>query len=166
MSTAPKKTKVDEVESGADSELSEGWCEAPLAEVANVRLGKTPGKSDYRDSGDYRMVKFRDLKKGGIDYSASKAAFVVGNPSVLKSLQQLTLGDVLITASAHSGDQIGKKCSFVDRLPPENKRTYFVGELLGISSDARLMNSKWAFYRFSSDAGLAEIQAAVFGVHL
>jgi type I restriction enzyme S subunit len=165
MSTKAQQVRQKEVTTG-DSELPEGWCEARLAEVANARLGKTPGKSDYRDSGDHRIVKFRDLKKGGVDYSSIKAAFVPSNSSVLKTLQPLKLGDVLITASAHSGDQIGKKCSFVDHLPSDNKGTYFVGELLGISADARFMNPKWAFYWFSSEAGLQAIQNAVFGVHL
>jgi type I restriction enzyme S subunit len=75
-------------------------------------------------------------------------------------------GDVLITASAHSGDQIGKKCAFVERLPPANGNVYFVGELLGITSETGIMHAKWPYYWFLSDQGVETVQGAVAGVHL
>lgn len=111
-------------------------------------------------------MKFRDITDKGINYSEFKAAYVVDNPSVLKGLRHLSRGDVLVTASAHSGDQIGKKCAYVDRLPEVKGGVYFVGELLGITSNPKIMHSKWPYYWFLSDNGFREVQSAVAGVHL
>ena len=165
MSTSATQLHEEEVMTG-DKELPEGWVTAALGQVAFARLGKTPRRADYRNEGNHRIVKFRDLTARGLDYSATKAAFVADTPSALKHLQRLAIGDVLVTASAHSGDQIGKKRSFVDRVPQEPTDIYFVGELLGITADRRIMNSKWPYYWFSSEAGIDAIQDAVFGVHL
>jgi len=146
--------------------LPDGWILACLSDVANTRLGKTPRKSDYRDNGIHRIVKFRDITGKGINYSQSKAAYVANNSSALKGLRPLSIGDVLVTASAHSGDQIGKKCACVETLPEVKGGVYFVGELLGITSDSRIMHSKWPYYWFLSENGFKTVQAAVAGVHL
>jgi len=159
------------LKSGVDSAafvsyLPEGWVWAHLADVANARLGKTPRRSEYRDNGTHRIVKFRDITDKGVDYSESKAAYVINDPAVLKGLRPLSIGDVLVTASAHSGDQIGKKCAYVDHLPEVVGGTFFVGELLSITGDPRIMHRKWPYYWFLGDDGIRAVQAAVAGVHL
>ena len=149
-----------------NNDFQDGWVLAYLSDVGNARLGKTPRKSNYRDEGIHRIVKFRDVTDKGVAYSESKAAYVVDNPSALKVLRPLSIGDVLVTASAHSGDQIGKKCAYVESLPEIKGGVYFVGELLGITSDPRIMHSKWPYYWFLSEDGFKAVQAAVAGVHL
>lgn len=149
-----------------DSDPPEGWELIELHSLGDVRLGKTPRRTDYRNDGFHRIVKFRDLKSGSVDYSASKAAYVVDSPKALKGLRPLRAGDVLVTASAHSGDQIGKKCAYIDRLPKKEGNVFFVGELLGVSTDPDLAERKWAFLWFLSEDGLEEVQRAVAGVHL
>lgn len=149
-----------------DSGLPEGWVAACLGDVANARLGKTPRRVDYRDSGIHRIVKFRDIADNTIDYSKLKAAYVVTDPAVLRGLRPLNIRDVLITASAHSGDQIGKKCAYIDHLPEVQGGIYFVGELLGVTSDPRVMDSKWPYYWLLSEDGFRAVQSAVAGVHL
>jgi type I restriction enzyme S subunit len=166
MSTATQKAKPKTDRIAADTDLPEGWEIVMLGEASDARLGKTPRRTDYRDEGTHRIIKFRDLTVAGIDYSVSKAGYVVQSPIALNGLRPVFLGDVLITASAHSGDQIGKKCAFVDRLPDVTGNTYFVGELLGITSNHHVMRDKWPFYWFSSDTGKEAIQEAVAGVHL
>jgi type I restriction enzyme S subunit len=146
--------------------LPEGWGWARLGDVSIARLGKTPRRTEYRDAGVHRIVKFRDVTEEGIDYSANKAAYVLDAPSVLKALRPLHLGDVLITASAHSGDQIGKKCAYVDHLPVVDGGVFFVGELLSVTTDPQVLESKWAYYWFKSEDGIRAVQSAVAGVHL
>lgn len=144
----------------------EGWIIARLREVANARLGKTPRRIHYRDSGIHRIIKFRDITNNTIDYSITKAAYVVNDPKAFGGLRTLYIGDVLITASAHSGDQIGKKCAYIDHLPKVQGEIYFVGELLSVTSDPRIMENKWSYYWFLSDDGFRAVQSAVAGVHL
>jgi type I restriction enzyme, S subunit len=153
-------------ETAHDWELAEGWTIAELGEVSNARLGKTPKRTDYRDGGSHKIIKFRDLTDRGIDFSATKAGFVFDAPEALNGLRTLLLGDVLVTASAHSGDQIGKKCAYVDHLPNATGDVFFVGELLGITVNHEVLRNKWPFYWFLSDAGKEGIQEAVAGVHL
>ncbi len=147
-------------------ELPEGWTVTTLRNAAHARLGKTPRKSDYRNAGVHRILKFRDIRDGALDYSSSKAGFVTDNRDALAGLRPLLLGDVLLTASAHSGDQIGKKCAYVDRLPDADGGVFFVGELLGITADKRVVLDKWPYYWFLSEAGIDAVQSAVAGVHL
>lgn len=146
--------------------LPEGWTVAFLEDIAFVRLGKTPRRKDYRDNGIHRIIKFRDITPNGIDYSINKAGYVDDTPEALKGLRPLFEGDVLLTASAHSGESIGKKCAYVDKLIEMKGNVYFVGELLGIKSDKRVMNSKWPYLWFLSEAGFKSVQKAVAGVHL
>ena len=160
------KANVSLDDQATDSGSPEGWIAACLGEVANARLGKTPRRVDYRDSGVHRIVKFRDIVDNTIDYSKLKAAYVVNDPAVLRGLRPLNIRDVLITGSAHSGDQIGKKCAYIDHLPEIQGGIYFVGELLGVTSDPRVMDNKWPYYWFLSEDGLRAVQSAVAGVHL
>jgi len=151
----------------SDYDLPDGWLMARLSEVAHARLGKTPRRGDYRDHGVHRIVKFRDLIEfRDLDYSNTKNGYVVNEPDALMGLRELKLNDVLVTASAHSGDQIGKKCGFVKYLPEADGNIYFVGELLGITSDMRVMSASWPRYWFMSAHGQEAIQNAVAGVHL
>jgi type I restriction enzyme S subunit len=154
---------LDEV---GQEESVDTWKMEDLESVAHVALGKTPRKIHYRDNGKHRIIKFRDLRDGKLDLSVTTAGFVVDEPAALKGLRPLRLGDVLVTASAHSGEQIGRKCAIVTDLPKVDGGVYFVGELLRIAADASKMESEWPFLWFSSNRGRAAIQAAVAGVHL
>jgi type I restriction enzyme S subunit len=146
-------------------ELPQGWCDAGLTEVAEVFLGKTPARTDYTSSGSLKVVKFRDIHDGRVDFSNAKDGFVQNNRDALSGLRELRAGDVLITSAAHSGENIGKKCAYVSSLPDEFFRVFFTGELLNIRClDDTL--SRWAYLFFRSVDGFSEIQEAVTGVHL
>ncbi len=146
-------------------ELPQGWCDAGITEVAEVFLGKTPARTDYASSGSLKVVKFRDIHDGRVDFSNAKDGFVRNNGDALSSLRELRPGDVLITSAAHSGENIGKKCAYVSSLPDQFSRVFFTGELLNIRClDDTL--SRWAYLFFRSIDGFSEIQEAVTGVHL
>lgn len=162
----PAPIKAVVANSNESSGMPDGWAQSRLGEVAHARLGKTPRRKDYRDDGIYRIIKFRDVTENGMDFSVAQSGYVVDEPDAIKGLRFLLLHDVLLTASAHSGDQIGKKCAFVDRLPQVTGHVYFVGELLGITADTRVMCSKWPYLWFLSEDGIKVVQDAVFGVHL
>src|SRR3989338_2166363 len=140
------------------------WLKVNISDLADVDLGKTPKKTDYLSAGDYKVVKFRDVDYSGIDWSIDKDGFV-GDKSI-SDLRELELHDVLITASAHSSEHIGKKICFVTKLPKDYKKIYFCGELLGIRSKDNFLSPKFCFYYFLSHTGYKEIQSHVKGVHL
>jgi type I restriction enzyme S subunit len=145
--------------------LPKGWAETPIQEIAEVFLGKTPGKGDYESSGSLKVVKFRDIQNGLIDFQNTKDGFVAPNAAVITTLRELQRGDVLITSAAHSGENIGKKCAFVSSLPAEFERVFFTGELLNVRCREKTL-SRWAYLFFRSADGFEEIQEAVKGVHL
>lgn len=147
----------------------EGWALSTLKAVADVALGKTPGKDDYLSSGKYKIVKYRDLGDDRrINWGKYEKGFVDGNRAAKLNLRKLKEGDVVVSASAHSSEIIGRKVLFVSRLPDEFDVVYYVGEILSIRTDAdaapdlgRLLN-----YFFQSLDGYKSIQSKVHGVHL
>ena len=140
------------------------WARVNISNIADVDLGKTPKKSDYLSIGGYKVIKFRDVDYSGIDWTKNKDGFV-GERSI-GNLRDLKLHDVLITASAHSSEHIGRKICFVAKIPKDYKKIYFCGELLGISANVGVLNPKFCFYYFLSQAGYKEIQLHVKGGHL
>lgn len=148
-----------------NAELPDGWCSTTVSQIAEVFLGKTPAKSDYASHGGLKVVKFRDLHDGAIDFSKAESGFVRAGSVASTRLRELKAGDVLITAAAHSGENIGKKCAYVASLPPEFDRVFFTGELLNIRCKLDTL-SRWMYHFFCSTDGYLEIQEAVSGVHL
>jgi len=147
-------------------ELPEAWIDCPLHEMADVFLGKTPKKTQYRSEGNYKVIKFRDLSSGVVQFSNSKDGFVVEDEDVLSTLKEVKKYDVLITSAAHSGENIGKKTAFVEELPKAYKKIFFTGELLNIRASFDGSLSKWLYFYFMSEEGFKQIQKAVYGVHL
>jgi type I restriction enzyme S subunit len=147
------------------SELPEGWDRTTITDIAEVFLGKTPARHDYRSSGKLKVIKFRDLRDGRIDFQTSKDGFLRDNGNVIPGLRELRPHDVLITSAAHSGENIGKKCAYVESLPRCFDRIFFTGELLNIRCQDETL-SRWVYFFFRSSDGFAEIQKTVSGVHL
>jgi type I restriction enzyme, S subunit len=147
------------------TDLAEHWTTTVIRDVADVFLGKTPARNDYTSNSKYKVVKFRDLKDGFIDFENAKQGFVRTDTSLLRTLKELQCGDVLITSAAHSGENIGKKCAYVSEIPSKFERVYFTGELLNLRCKDETIG-KWAYFFFRSRGGFEEIQKAVTGVHL
>ena len=148
----------------AELTIPKEWVDARISDIADVDLGKTPQKKNYRSAGDYKVIKFRDVAYSGIDWSTDKAGFV--GEETTKNLRELQVDDVLITASAHSSEHIGRKICFVNKIPKNYKNVFFCGELLGIRPKRNILSPKYAFLYFLSHNGYKEIQSHVKGVHL
>ena len=104
------------------------WEWKELGDVGVVRLGKAPRKTDYRDSGAHKIIKFRDVDEHGrIDWGNSNKGYVDSSPEVLQTLKELQDGDVLVTASAHMSEHIGKKVGVVSMTPGFFEGAYVVG---------------------------------------
>jgi len=148
------------------SQLPKKWTWSDLGDLGIVRLGKTPRKVDYRDHGDYKIVKFRDVDETGkIDWDKNEKGYVSSSPKILGTLQDLREGDVLVTASAHMSEHIGKKVGIVLSVPRKYKNAFVVGELLRIRTK-NCVDPRWVFYYLGSAEGYKAIQRRVHGVHL
>jgi hypothetical protein len=147
-----------------NGQLPQGWLELPIAEVANVSLGKTPKKSHYANEGTVRLIKFRDVMENGLDLSETKDAFVRDEPAAIKGLRPVQKGDVLLTASAHSPEYIGRKIAIISELP-EGFDYFYVGELLNIRPYDGV-DSRWIAAYLHTEQGYKNIQAHVHGMHL
>lgn len=145
------------------------WTFARLADIADVQLGKTPGKVDYRNAGNCKIVKYRDLcDDGEITWTNAEKGFVEHIRARALNLRQLAHGDVLISASAHSSEIIGRKVLHVRELPNEFDSIYYVGEILCIrvAQNEAPNLARLVSYFFKSANGYKSIQAKVHGVHL
>ena len=150
--------------------LPKGWMEVSIGEIAFVSLGKTPSKKDYLSNGSLKVIKFRDVNNGVVDFFNDKTGFVRVDEAVVSSMTELKMWDVLTTSAAHSGENIGKKTAIVTELPEKFERVFFTGELLNVRIPNHFLGfeivSKMIYYFLSSEAGYKGIQKAVAGVHL
>jgi len=158
--SAYKETKIGQIPSE--------WEFASLGDnIATIVQGKTPKRNQYHstDTG-YKIIKFRDITNSGlIQWNNEESGFVENDAEVSKSLRELQVDDVLLTATAHSSDQIGKKLAIVKALPSKYIRIFFVGELIALRALDKTMAS-WLFYWFSSKRGYESIQNEVREKHL
>jgi len=145
------------------------WTLTSLAAIADVALGKTPGKDDYRSEGKCKIVKYRDLGDDReIVWTNREKGFIECTRAQTMNLRRLSRGDVLISASAHSSEIIGRKVLYVHYLPDDFDAVYYVGEILCIrvAQEETPDLPKLLNYFFQSIKGYKTIQAKVHGVHL
>lgn len=154
------------VEMASVPELPNGWLRAVLGEIGRVNLGKTPRKTQYTGDGGLKIVKFRDIVGDTICWDENDKGFVVDSRSVIAQLSELHKGDVLVTASAHSSQHIGKKVAYVSTIPQRYRKVFFVGELLCVRVDDDGIDPRMVYYYLSSQDGYEAIQDHVRGVHL
>ena len=147
-------------------QLPEAWVWARLGDLGEVNLGKTPNKSQYRNSGKYKIIKFRDIQGDKISWDKCDRGFVLGSQDIINQLRILERGDVLVAASAHSSEHIGRKVVYVYEIPSVYDKVLFVGELLCIRLNNQVLNPRITYYYLLSQAAYHSIQSHVRGVHL
>jgi len=154
-------TEIDKL-----AELPKSWVWVELGDLGQVNLGKTPRKTQYLDDGEHKIIKFRDIVENEIDWSITNKGFVIDSEDVTRKLRELFKGDILITASAHASEHIGKKGACVLEIPKEFKKVFYVGELLCVRVIEEHINPKIVYYFLMSQDGYKFIQKRVRGVHL
>lgn len=141
------------------------WELKRLGDIASTTSGKTPAKSQYRNTGDIKIIKFRDLKNDGhLDFSNDENGWL-NSEDCPSGLVELEADSILLTNAAHSPTHIGKKIGFLKLLPNEY-RVCFVGELSCIRSETPKLKTEWLYILLQSEPIRREIQKAVEGAHL
>lgn len=139
-----------------------------LGQTCYVLAGKTPEKAAYTNSGDVKIVKFRDvLQSGVVDFTNDEDGWLDTTYSNDSALVDLLPGTILLTNAAHSVEHIGKKVAYVHCIPDLGDRVCFVGELTGIrSKDEPACPTEFVFCWLQSNEAKAAIARAVEGAHL
>ena len=144
--------------------LPEGWRWVRLGEVCEVLQGKTPPKSAYVNRPTaIKVLKFRDITpEGHIVWDNTERGFLERD----ENWRYAKIGDVLVTASAHSPDQIGRKVALLDFIPSEYSRVAVTAELMVLRPLTISLDSLWLKYWLASADGYQQLQMQVKEKHL
>jgi len=91
----------------------------PLADLAEIKIGKTPAFDDYLPSGKRRIMKFRAITGQGIDWENEERGFVKEEFFQKNKKNKLEKNDIVLGSAAHQAHYIGKYLDIVDELPKE-----------------------------------------------
>lgn len=103
-----------------------------FVEVANT--GRTPARSAYTSEGMF-ILKVGNLTGRGIDWKPRDRNFVSQAEAAKRARSgrlAATVGDILLTSSAHSAYYIAKKVDIVSRIPESYGSVTFVGEVIRV----------------------------------
>ena len=138
-----------------------------LGKLCKVFPGKTPAKAVYANSGDVKIIKFRDvLENGEVDFYNEEVGWVNSAYDDISDLVELLSETILLTNAAHSTEHIGKKVAYVDVVPKVAEKVCFVGELTGIRAKSESLSIKWLSYWLQTIDAKKEIARAIEGAHL
>ena len=138
-----------------------------LGKLCKVFPGKTPAKAVYANSGDVKIIKFRDvLENGEVDFYNEEVGWVNSAYDDISDLVELLSETILLTNAAHSTEHIGKKVAYVDVIPKVAEKVCFVGELTGIRAKSESLSIKWLSYWLQTIDAKKEIARAIEGAHL
>ena len=91
----------------------------PLADLAEIKIGKTPAFDDYLSSGERRIMKFRAITGQGIDWDNNERGFVKDGFFQKNKQNKLNKNDIVLGSAAHQAHYIGKHLDIIDDLPKE-----------------------------------------------
>ena len=132
-----------------------------LDEVAEVFNGKTPAKSDQRETG-HPVLKIRDVDDAG-QFRGAFGSFVDHELAAQHKKKQVAPGDTLILNAAHNASYVGSKSFFAT----EGVRgALATGEWLLVRPDYRRLHAGFAHYWLTSVAARSAIRDQVKGIHL
>jgi len=139
-----------------------------LETIAEPKLGKTPGKSEYSDNvSDYKIIKYRDVEaNGNINWDNYKDGNIPKSIAEEKSLREIKNGDILLVASGHSPESIGTKSCIVQIPENVNEPVYYVGELMRIRVFSEAVIPEYLLHFLKTPHGYKSIHECVEGVHL
>lgn len=145
--------------------MNTNWPMKKLGEVAGIIVGKTPRTIDYLNFGEYKVLKYRDITKNGIDWDKYDKGFVKQNS--LKGLKEVQLGDLLITSAGHSSEKIGEEAVVIEKLPSQFKKVFFASELICYRAILKIILPEWLLLYILSEFGQSQLKKIIGeSVHL
>ncbi len=132
-----------------------------LSEVAEIFNGKTPAKSDQRESG-HPVLKIKDVSEDG-KFKGKFESFVDIEFADKHSSKAVKLDDSLILNAAHNADYVGSKRYTAER-PVEG--SIATGEWLIVRADNVNLDSRYLSYWIASSETRFRMKLLVKGIHL
>lgn len=131
-----------------------------LLDVAEVFNGKTPPRSEHRDSG-HPVLKIRDVDEDG-NFRGEFNSFVDGAFALKFKKKWAQKGDILILNAAHNVDYVGSKTYLATAAVVGALTT---GEWLIVRAGEKLL-PEYAFLWLTSFETRLRIKEIVKGIHL
>lgn len=138
-----------------------GWSTVALSEVAQVFNGKTPSKSEQRESG-HPVLKIRDVSELG-RFRGPFGSFVDESLAATYSSKKVQRGDTLILNAAHNADYVGSKTFYAE---PAVYGSLATGEWLIIRPDPKALDAGFVHQWVRLDLTRQKIREVVNGIHL
>lgn len=133
----------------------------PVGDVANVFNGKTPAKSEQRDSG-HPVLKIKDVTDSG-EFLGWFDSFVDESLAAAFDEKKLRINDTLVLNAAHNSDYVGSKQYRVQEAVVGSLPT---GEWLVLRAKEEKLDPVFASYWMSSNETKFRIKQLVKGIHL
>jgi type I restriction enzyme M protein len=133
----------------------------PIGQIAEVLRGYTPGWHKYTDLG-VPILKVRNLTGIGILWDLSRRGHVSDDVYDRHPKNHVELGDILLTASAHSPDYIGRKVDIVDSLP-YGEKCMAVSELLIIRCKKEVVDPYYLLAYLKSEEAQKQLRRCIKG---
>ena len=132
-----------------------------IGEVAAVHNGKTPAKSEQRDSG-HPVLKIKDVDALG-RFQGTFSGYVDANLARKHAKSQLTGGETLILNAAHNATHVASKTFYADRKVAGSLAT---GEWLIIRWGNETVDSRFGNLWINAPDTRFRIRHLVNGIHL
>lgn len=137
------------------------WHESELAAVADVFNGKTPSRSEQRETG-HPVLKIRDVDEIG-GFRGTFSGFVDSTLAESNSKKQIHKGDTLILNAAHSATHVASKTFLAG---DEVAGAMATGEWLIIRSKSDRVSSHFINHWINSEEVRRTLRRIVNGIHL
>ena len=133
----------------------------PLGDVAEVFNGKTPSKTEQRDSG-HPVLKIKDVKNSG-QFTGTFNSFVDDEFLLRHGSKAIKKDDSLILNAAHNADYVGTKQY---RAETSVEGAIATGEWLIVRANRALLSPAYLHHWLSSPATRFKMKFLVKGIHL
>ena len=132
-----------------------------IGEVAAVLNGKTPAKSEQRDSG-HPVLKIKDVDALG-RFQGTFSGYVDADLARKHAKSQLTGGETLILNAAHNATHVASKTFYADRKVAGSLAT---GEWLIVRWGNETVDSRFGNHWTNTPDTRFRIRHLVNGIHL
>lgn len=139
----------------------EGQVETPLAQFADVFIGKNPPASAYGTSGAW-LLKVGDLAGSMVSWRTRKKNRVSTEWFAKYERLHLQPGDICLTAAGHKARYIGLKVDLLDYVPPEGAIASGEVMVIRLHQSSSIQPEQLLFY-LRSATGYEKIQDLVRG---
>lgn len=137
-----------------------------IKKLCGVFIGSTPGKSDYLDKGDIKILKVRCLTNRIIDWSDKKRDYVTLSWYNKRKQENLDINkkDIVLASAAHVAKYIGDEIDIVDDIPTKYSKVIASAKIFVIRvHNSSKINPYVLLLYLRTEEGYKQIQSLIRG---